>query len=388
MGLEKWSHLKQYVQRSATTPGSFRNPANQMVGLYTLFRLPNFVEYQPEQVKIETTTRCNLACRFCGHTWGAARNLGIEHLPEGENFDKEFLRACARSGKHLSREDFQRIADQFPCMTRLDIQGMGEPLLNPNFSDILDFGRKRDVEIQFFTNATLLTLELARKIVTSHVSEISISLDGTTAGTYEMIRPGAVFQKVVDNIHTLCEVKKQKKAEKPIVRIAMVVTSFNMHQLPHLVELASQLGADQVVATQFKCISPDLASWTCDPIELAAGIEEGRKKAHELSIPLRIEFAINPSNHQSQNITGKAKAIKHSQRKKASCFWPWFSVNINIDGYLTPCAYVPLHEGWNLGNVLDRPFKDLWNAEPYQKLRQCIREGNMSGIYCMNCLDR
>lgn len=388
MGFQRCSHLKQYIQRSVTTPGSFRNPANQVIGLYTLFRMPNFVKYQPEQVKIETTTRCNLACRFCGHTWGAARNLGMEHLPEGESFDTAFLRTCARSGKHLNREDFQRITDQFPCMTRLDIQGMGEPLLNPDFPDILEFGRKRDVEIQFFTNATLLTSELAHKIMASNVSEISISLDGTTAGTYEMIRQGANFQKVVDNIHTLCEIKKQKKGKRPLVRIAMVITSFNAHQLPHLVELASHLGADQVVATQFKCISPDLASWMCDPVELADGIENGRNKAQELSIPLRVEFAVNPPNPESQPLTDKVKANKYLQRKKASCFWPWFSVNINIDGYLTPCAYMPLYERWNLGNVLERPFKELWNAESYQQLRQKLRSGNMSGIYCKNCLDK
>ena len=385
MQTAKWQHLQRYIQRTFSMPGAFRQPVNRAIGLYTLLRLPEVVYYQPEQVKIETTTRCNLACRFCGHTWGAARGLGLEHLPEDDEANKSLLNICRRAGRHMDLASFQRIIEQFPNMTRLDIQGMGEPLMNPDFPSFLELGVERNIQVQFFTNATLLTRSLAQKIVQANVSEVSISLDGVTAQSYEMVRQGAQFEKVVENIRNFCEIRRQAGSRKPIIRLALVVTSFNVGELPQLVELAHNLGADQVVATQFKCISQNLASWVCERGALAAAVGSARRKSLELSVPFKIEFALDPPPSQAAS---PASAPASLRRAKNTCFWPWFSINIDINGNLTPCAYVPCNEGWELGNLLERPFKEIWNADSYKHLRRKLKMGNMQDIFCAFCIDK
>jgi len=353
-----------------------RSPENTARGIETILQLPDQVAYQPELVKIETTTCCNLACRFCGHTWAAAATDNTAVLSESPVEDRALRRSCARAGQHMSLEVFRSILEQFPFVTRLDLQGMGEPLLNPDFPAMVTLAAERGARVQFFTNGVLLTPALALQFVEQGVAQISISLDGARAETFERIRLGAQFEHVVANIRMLIQTKRVRGAELPWIRLALVVTNLNVEEMSALVELAAELGVDEVVFTQFKAIHPDLRSWVPAPERVILQVAVSRQRAIELNLRCSVEFRVDDPTTSTQPANNQ------------ECLWPWLSVNITLNGEMTPCSYVPEPAGMELGNIFMQPFTELWNGPGYRRLRCALKTGSLVGLMCDRCRDK
>ena len=88
------------------------------------------------------------------------------------------------------------------------------------------------------TNGTLVTKEVAHKIVDAGVRRVSISLDGADAATHDAFRgiPGA-FDQALRGLRNLKELGMS-------VQINMTIARHNAHQLPAVLEMARSLGAD------------------------------------------------------------------------------------------------------------------------------------------------
>ena len=69
------------------------------------------------------------------------------------------------------------------------INGVGEPLLNPNFCEILSIAKRSGVAdfVEFFTNGTLLTPQLSKDIAQTGVDRVKISLQGLNDEKYKQV---------------------------------------------------------------------------------------------------------------------------------------------------------------------------------------------------------
>ena len=74
---------------------------------------PEVPPFLPYSLDVEPTTRCNLRCPMCLHTY----------------WDRE--------PGDMSPETFRRLLDGAPQLVKLKLQGMGEPLLSPHFFDLI-----------------------------------------------------------------------------------------------------------------------------------------------------------------------------------------------------------------------------------------------------------
>jgi radical SAM protein with 4Fe4S-binding SPASM domain len=94
------------------------------------------------------------------------------------------------------------------------------------------------MRVALATNGTLVDKEVARKIMDAGVRRVSISLDGADAVTHDAFRgiPGA-FEQAVRGLRNLRELGMS-------VQINMTIARHNAHQLPAVLDLARQLGAD------------------------------------------------------------------------------------------------------------------------------------------------
>src|SRR5947207_2867154 len=92
----------------------------------------------PRFVQIEPVGQCNLRCRMCP----------IQFRPDGTpNHPPAFM----------EYETFCRLLDQFPNLSELHLQGMGEPLMHPRFFDMVRYAVTRAVQVSTNTNLTLLS---------------------------------------------------------------------------------------------------------------------------------------------------------------------------------------------------------------------------------------
>lgn len=112
----------------------------------------------PTFVQLEPTTRCNLRCIMCTRCTLNPKRLN----------------------KDLTLEDFKKIIKQIPTLRGIKIQGMGEPFLNPELHDILEFGINHGIKFTTITNGTVLdkNIELIK-----YFDEIRVSIDTTNRET-------------------------------------------------------------------------------------------------------------------------------------------------------------------------------------------------------------
>ena len=167
-------------------------------------------QHKPRLVFWEVTKGCNLRCVHCRAT--ATELASPSDLPTAQALG---------------------IIDQIAAFANpiLVLSG-GEPLYRPKYAT------DKGLRVALATNGTLVTKEVARKIVDAGVKRVSISLDGANAETHDSFRgiPGA-FDAAVTGFRNL------KELGMP-VQINMTIAKHNAVELPKVLEMVKGLGAD------------------------------------------------------------------------------------------------------------------------------------------------
>jgi len=171
---------------------------------------------QPRLIFWEVTKGCNLRCIHCRAT---ATELS--------------------SPTDLATQRALGIIDQIAAYANpiLVLSG-GEPLYRPDIFKLAAYGTEKGLRVALATNGTMVTKEIARKIIDSGVTRVSISLDGADSMTHDSFRgiPGA-FDAAVYGLRNLKELGMS-------VQINMTIARHNARQLPQVLDLARNLGAD------------------------------------------------------------------------------------------------------------------------------------------------
>ena len=171
---------------------------------------------KPRLVFWEVTKGCNLHCIHCRAT--ATELSSPLDLPTTK-----------------AREIIEQIA---AYANPILVLSGGEPLFRRDIFDLAKLATARGLRVALATNGTLVTKDVAQKIVDSGVKRVSISLDGADAQTHDSFRgiPGA-FEAAIYGLRNLKQLGMQ-------VQINMTVARHNASQLPAVLELAKSIGAD------------------------------------------------------------------------------------------------------------------------------------------------
>jgi MoaA/NifB/PqqE/SkfB family radical SAM enzyme len=113
----------------------------------------------------------------------------------------------------------------------------GEPLLNPDWSEIAELLRSRGLALWLLTSGLSLAKHARR--AAALFDSITVSLDGTNRETYAAIRGLDAFDKVLEGIHAAAT-----HGLAPSIRVTL--QRGNYRQLPMFVDLARAAGARQV----------------------------------------------------------------------------------------------------------------------------------------------
>ena len=177
---------------------------------------PHQLDGKPRLIFWEVTKGCNLRCIHCRAT---ATELS--------------------SPNDLSTRIALNIIDQIAEYAKpiLVLSG-GEPLYRSDIFQLARHASDKGIRVALATNGTLVTKEVARMIVDAGVRRVSISLDGADASTHDAFRgiPGA-FDAALYGLKNL-------KALGMSVQINMTIARHNAQQLPQVLDLARNIGAD------------------------------------------------------------------------------------------------------------------------------------------------
>jgi radical SAM protein with 4Fe4S-binding SPASM domain len=298
----------------------------------------------------------------------------------------------------------------------------GEPLFRADIFQLARYASDRGLRVALATNGTLVSKEIAKKIVDAGVRRVSISLDGADAATHDAFRgiPGA-FDAALRGFRNLKELGMS-------VQINTTIARHNAHQLPAVLDLARAMGADalhtfllvpvgcgvDIAAEQM--VPPaeyeEILNWfydrsqeggielkaTCAPhyfrvmrqrraaerraATSAAAVNPPPAKEHEteigpteMTMPGSTGMALHPHPPRSGaahgHPDGMSAVTKGCLAGTGVCF-------ISHVGEVYPCGYLPVLAG----DLRQQSFADIWeNAAVFQMLRDT---GNLKGK-CGHC---
>jgi MoaA/NifB/PqqE/SkfB family radical SAM enzyme len=131
----------------------------------------------------------------------------------------------------------------------LSIIGKGEPLLNNDCMNMIKYAFLKNIPvISLTTNGTLLNHEYQKELLSNVSGNIglSISIDGLKQ-SYEKIRVGGDYEKVVENVCNLIELKKKINNKKLLISVNMTKIKHKQEEINEYVKFWVKCGVDQVI---------------------------------------------------------------------------------------------------------------------------------------------
>ena len=166
--------------------------------------------------------------------------------------DKSF----SSNKKYMGKMDinlFKEIIDQAEKggTKSITLASRGEPTLNSNLPEMLDYIKGKFLELKLNTNGTLLSENLSREILKAGVNDLVFSIDSHEKAKYEKIRVKGKFNKVLENIKKFLTIRENEFPEHTTtVRVSGVKVSKNLDK-NEFNEFYSQLGSENPHAGRF-----------------------------------------------------------------------------------------------------------------------------------------
>jgi glycosyltransferase involved in cell wall biosynthesis/MoaA/NifB/PqqE/SkfB family radical SAM enzyme len=317
----------------------------------------------PWRITLDTNPdTCNLRCIMCE-----------EHSPHSTLQVER--RAAGRPRREMPLEMVRRIiADAAVRGLREVIPStMGEPLLYRHFDEIVELCRKHGVRLNLTTNGTFpgRGARAWAELIVPVTSDVKISWNGATRETHERIMPGARWDRVLDNVRTLVEVRDAHAAEggnRCRVTFQLTFLESNVRELAGIVRLAGELGVDRVKGhhlwVHFREIEP--LSMRRDPgarRRWNQAVAEARDAARE-TLLANGEHVLLENLHPLEEQRSEAPPLD------GPCPFLGREAWVSAEGRFNPCCAPDALRRTlgEFGELHDRPLHEIWRGEAYQEL--------------------
>ena len=180
-------------------------------------------QQMPKVFEFELENTCNLECVMCNGDFSSAIRKNREHRPALQSpYDRNFV---------------DQLIEFMPSLTDMKFLG-GEPFMIDIYYDIWDEVIKvnPNIKIHITTNATMLNSR-TKKLLEGMKVGINVSIDSVNKKTYETIRVGASFDRVLENINWLTDYTQRKNMYIWFSICPMVI---NRYEMPDIIEFANQ----------------------------------------------------------------------------------------------------------------------------------------------------
>lgn len=296
------------------------------IGYYrTLFRI--FLDYKRKKISlsslplrlwVEIVSTCNLKCVMCPN----------KDLPENDRGFMDF-------------ELFKKIIDEAnEFVSEVNLYHRGESLLHPEIEEMIEYAQKKGLYTKIHTNGTLLDDRLINKLLNSGLHKITFSYDAYDKETYEKIRVGASYERVMGNIKRLLELKKERNSS---INVSIELIAF-----------------------------PNM-KW-----------RDIKNKRKELSSKFK-ELPLNGIITRKIHNWGGYLNVRKASNKYSICPFPWNALVILWDGTVLPCTQ-DFFGDYKVGNAKNTQLKEIWNSEEIKKLRFLLLNGKYNEVkICSDC---
>lgn len=288
----------------------------------------------PFTLYIFPTTFCNFKCIYCAHSQPPE-----ELLPQ-YGFVKEYMQM----------ETLDNILEQlkkFPQKLKvISLTGHGEPMLHKQLPEMIRKVKEANVaeRVEIISNGSLLTHDLADRIIDAGLDILRISLQGMSAEKYKEVCGWDLnYQEYLDNLAYYYNHKKE--GQQLFVKI---------------IDVALEENQEQEFYDTYRDISDRMY------IEFVQKVYSG------------VELTQNMEFH-STNRYGDTYPIQQV------CPMSFFTLGIYPNGDMIPCDVI--YKPVILGNVNKDTIYDMWYGEKLYEFRMNqLKNGRFTNPECARCV--
>lgn len=331
-------------------------------------------------IQVEVTSHCDGCCTYCPNPLIAQK-------------------------RHMPLSMFDRLLPYILYTDLVYLQGWGEPLLNPDFFDMVRRCKSRGRRVGFTTNGMHLSDDSIQKIIDLDVDIICISLAGTAAATHNRIRRGTDFSEIVTGMDRLQQMKANAGAVKPAVHFAFVLLMQNYREVKNIVRLSKTLGVKEVVASHLTLIVRNTLS-----SEALFNHPDKRQTFIDMFEDVKEEARQHDISFAYHSPVAKDHFVPCREDVRAACF-------VSVDGTVSPCVFTSAtlsrsgagrEEGamthvfnsrthllspMTFGNIQTQSLTSIWNQRAYIAFREyfhpageeAFMAGRVTPSQCRHC---
>ena len=341
---------------------------------YYLFRSGR--AFSPVHLTLEVTHRCNLRCLMCDL-------FGREEEIDSIRSRRE------RRGEGFSVELLEGLCGSFRLVKPVLSFSGGEPLLHPDIIRMLSLAKRAGFTCTMTTNGTLLA-DKAQALVETGLDSLVISIDGPeeihdatrgVEGTFARAREGA---------RAVAAARRGGTHGRPRLRINCTITSRNFGILHEMPNIAEDFGAESIVFSHLWFWDREIVERHnrlhgdfCPVVEQNTGEYDlidpeviAREVAKIRAAKTRLLVKFLPDLDPG----GIRRYYRESSRPvgRSRCRAVWLTGFVMPGGDLIPCL------DYSYGNIIRRPFGEVWNGERAREFRRRVRR---AGIFpaCVRC---
>lgn len=277
----------------------------------------------PLYIMMEQTYRCNMYCRPCIH--------GYPYLRKKFSFDV----SC------MPWQLYERVileGEENSCPS-ISTHNNDEPLLVKDLEKRISFAREHGfMDIIMTTNGIGFTKERIKTVIDAGVTRILFSIDALTEETYNKVRVGGNFKRVIWALNKVIDYRNSRSSNLPILRVSFVVNRHNQHELGQFIREYSLI-------VDYIDIQP-YCTW---------------------------------KNVNSDLISDDSKQITDFR-----CNGPWRILVVRGNGDVLPC---PNFYGVEVvvGNVYKESLKAIFNSSIMRQMRKDFKQGIYRHPVCFEC---
>lgn len=277
----------------------------------------------PSVFLIDNFNGCNLKCSACDHG-NVSKYRRIQKM--GMGLYKKIIDEIAEKNKNA------RIWEIF----------FGDPFLCGDMDQRIKYAKEKGLtDVVLNTNGVLMTENKSKLYIQAGLDAIYVGVDAGSEETYNKIRIGGDYHKVIQNVLSYHELLKKIGNGKQKIFTQFVQSDVNEHEVNAFKEFWTSRGVSVKIRPKI--------SW--------GGLVNA------------------PNLHPNESV------------KRKPCYWLMRTMNICADGEVALCS-ADIHCRVKCGNVVQHSIEELWGGK-LREYRTMHKEGKFDELpdMCKNCCD-
>lgn len=302
----------------------------------------------PRYVELDISGRCALRCRMCPTP---------QAIAVADERDESLM---------MDPQDLPRT---FPAMAdaeRIFLKGTGEPFQHPQVLKILRMLKPLGIPVSITSNGIQINDEHAETAVVEDLAdEIEISLEGLRKHTYESIRLGSDYGRLLSVFERFVRLQEKHGAIRPSFYLLFLKLPGREQEAAQVTAFARTVGA---AGCRFQPLRADVVP---DRTLLETPVSGG--------VPDQIEEV------EDDESEGAATHRAGSGPQVKDCLDPWERIHIDFRMDVFPCGVCGWAGRW--GNLKTQTFQEIWESVTARQFRAAMA-GTVPPEPCRPCVFR